>query len=358
MATMYECDRCKEIVKNVMKIKIYVEQDTYMSGVELCPDCYKDVKSIIEVVVAPFKKKEARIHWYTMKVALYAPDDFSKQFVSYVNDVTFLDNYCDETVDFIYAYQGSLSKGVEAKERAGKPLIAYLWDIPAPTGRDVAPLIHMLKQCDKILCGSNATLESLRSYGLNGECVYYCVIAPVVKREKKKSIIQISRIVPHKRFDIGIKAANLLNIPITVIGGIADPNYFASLPKKGVEFLTNIPLNDHGKETVMGKIAESSILIAPTVFEGWGLTPIEAVMNGTNVILNSLDVFMEVWGTSVFYHEQDNVEDLAAMIEGVLNMDEAEYNRHLWSARECIKPFTPELFVDRWRGAIREFSNV
>jgi glycosyltransferase involved in cell wall biosynthesis len=65
--------------------------------------------------------------------------------------------------------------------------------------------------------------------------------------------------------------------------------------------------------------AESTALVFPTRFEGFGLPPLEAMARGCPVIVSDIPVLHEVAGDAAVYVDADDPEAIANAIRSVLD---------------------------------------
>jgi len=303
------------------------------------------------------------------KIAHFFYNDYGRRFCDYVpKSIEFIDNTCDEDVDLIYCGTTSrLADAVHAKMKFKKPLVCWVWDIPynwkewamAPEEqsfnspndhRNLLSIIDALKQCDLVISASKYTQKVLlEEFQVASEQTYFYVdldldLTPPPKSSEKR-IVQVSRMVPHKRFEISIDAVQSLKTPLTCIGMSKNELYFQKLQvraKRNVTFLHNI-----SRDRVIAELSKATVLVSPSIFEGWGLSPIEAIACGTPVILNDMPVFREVYGDAAIYHNPDDVNDLRQKLTMVLS-DESLQKKIVDDCRQIIAPFTPELFAERW----------
>lgn len=89
----------------------------------------------------------------------------------------------------------------------------------------------------------------------------------------------VSRLVPYKRIDLAIKAFNILNKKLIIIGRGSEEKYLKSIASGKIEFLTS-HLTD---QEIIGYYQGCQALIFPGV-EDLGLTPIETMACGKPVI--------------------------------------------------------------------------
>ena len=88
----------------------------------------------------------------------------------------------------------------------------------------------------------------------------------------------VSRLVPYKRIDVAVAAANLTGEPLMVVGGGPDLPRLRSMAGPSVHFLG--PVSDADKWRVLG---DAVALITPGI-EDFGIAPVEANAAGTPVI--------------------------------------------------------------------------
>ncbi|MEA1980641.1 MAG: glycosyltransferase [candidate division Zixibacteria bacterium] len=302
-----------------------------------------------------------------IKIAHYFYEEFDRKFFDLLPDnIESIDNSCDSSVDLIYCSTiARLSDAFAAKVKYNKPLICWVWDIPynwrewpmTPEDEkfaiplDFPNLITILKNyCELVISASKNTQRVLREiFNVASEQIYFYAdvdLSSVPSIETKdKSVIQISRFTPHKRFELGIDAVQDIEASLTCVGKNKNELYFKKLQahaKRNVIFLHNI-----SRERVITELTKAAVLIAPTIFEGFGLSPIEAISCGTPIVLNDMPVFREIYGDAAIYHKQDDVNDLQQKLMMVLD-DVHLQKKIVKDCKQIIAPFTPKLFVKRW----------
>lgn len=295
-----------------------------------------------------------------IKIAHYFYNEYGRRFCDYLPDnVETIDNSCDASVDFIYCGTTSrLHDAFLAHLKYRKPLICWVWDLPVDNsvvnaGVNISSTIELLKQCDKVIAASKTTQKTLADQKIESDQMYfYTDIQPANYPKIENKIVQISRIVPHKRFEISIDAVQNLNATLTCIGANKDERYFKQLQaraKHNVTFLHNI-----SKERVVKELAEATVLVSSSIYEGFGLTPIEAIACGTPIILSDTPIFREIYGDAAIYHKQDDAEDLQQKLTMLLK-DKQLQEKVVNDCRKIIVPFTPKLFAERWMKLIFQY---
>lgn len=288
----------------------------------------------------------------------------------------FLHGTCDSSVDLIYAASVSvLPQAMAAKEKFNKPIACWCWDIPYnwrnEWGMSTEGLKHnahrdsinnrtvsLLKKCDLIISASKWTQNVLKDrYGLSSEQIYFYIdtkgIDSIPNQKKENKIAQISRYFYNKKFEHSIMAAKDLNDYELVFMGVGlNSDYGRSLQRCSNKFNSGVVFHEGlARNKLLVELKKSKILVAPSVFEGWGITPIEALYCKIPVLLSDLDVFKEVYGDSVLYHKRHDAEDMKEKLE-MLVADRTLQNKIVNDCQSIISDFTPEKFALRWNKVI------
>jgi len=82
----------------------------------------------------------------------------------------------------------------------------------------------------------------------------------------------------------------------------------------------SITLVPKGNDTVLARAYRSAALfIYPSLYEGFGFPPLEAMSMGCPVLVNRTSSLPEVCGDAAFYFEASGAEELAAILESTLS---------------------------------------
>ncbi|MCA9371152.1 MAG: glycosyltransferase [Candidatus Peregrinibacteria bacterium] len=128
------------------------------------------------------------------------------------------------------------------------------------------------------------------------------------KWEMGNYYLAIGRLVPYKRYDLMIEAANALNLPLKVAGTGGDMDRLKKLAGPTVEFLGYVPDED------LFELYSGAKALLFGAYEDAGVVPLEAQACGTPVICfgkgGVLDTVVD-GETGVYFHEQtvDSVTD-------------------------------------------------
>ncbi len=307
---------------------------------------------------------------------MYTPNKLMSLFQNYLPEDEFFINWCRGDVDFVYATSGSVVKqAVKAGREYDKPVVCWVWDLPsnwddwsrtemeknANRWRTdyIKEVVKDLKQCKLIFSPSTFTQQTLSSFGVDSILLEFYIDTEELDQHKshgfKYNIIQISRFAINKRFDITIQAMSKLKTSgqrIDCIGMGGDySKEFDTAKRLGVdaEFYKKM-----SRPELITRLKSSKILVSPSVFEGWGITPIEALYCGVPVLLSDLDVFKETYGDTVIYHKKDDPDDMAEKLDLLIN-DYDLRKRIVKDSKTIIREFTAEKFAARWKQVITNF---
>jgi glycosyltransferase involved in cell wall biosynthesis len=194
------------------------------------------------------------------------------------------------------------------------------------------------KKASHIVCVSHFTKSELHrftnvplekvSVTYNGVDKYWQ--APLQAEErifKNPYILYVGNVKPHKNLKVLVQAFNNIMgaIPHSLVivgkkeGFITGDKDVASLASKAENriFFTGY-VSD---ESLKNYYRYADLLVFPSLYEGFGLPPLEAIAAGCkNVLCSDIPVLKEIYGQSLSYFSPDNVRELCdAIIQGINN---------------------------------------
>lgn len=170
------------------------------------------------------------------------------------------------------------------------------------------------------------TYNSVPEWFLNEERTTEATAAP-----KDNSIIFVGNIKKHKGLSTLLDAFTIckkqgLDARLVIIGNAEN---FRSGDEETVKKLAELKDNDI---SFTGKISDSElksfykkarVLVQPSLYEGFGMPPMEALILGTNVILSDIPVFKEIYKDfPVTFFKMQDAQDLAQKITETFNKPE------------------------------------
>ncbi len=164
---------------------------------------------------------------------------------------------------------------------------------------------RFLKQADLNLAISKYTQYCVKRFlKLDIPICYPCVnsdyLLSLPKVDIKYDAINISRIVKYKHQEIFVEAANRLGLNIVVLGNHDDKTIKLNCHHE------YIPDND----LLFQKLNQASFYVDCSLFEGFGMTPVEAAFLDKLSIVSNTYVHRDVLGDYPLYFKPNDVNDL------------------------------------------------
>lgn len=180
----------------------------------------------------------------------------------------------------------------------------------------------------------------LKSYGIHGEYILYT-----------------GNIKPHKNLITLLKAYRMLNvdIPLVIVGRVeglkkADKRVLEILRKdeilrKRVRILGEVPF-EHLPYIYSGAL----FLVFPSLYEGFGLPPLEALSCGVPAIISDIPVHREIYGNALPMFDPTSPEDLMERMKELLS-DNQKRKMYLKSGSALLEKYT-------WDRSAREHQRI
>jgi glycosyltransferase involved in cell wall biosynthesis len=135
--------------------------------------------------------------------------------------------------------------------------------------------------------------------------------------EKERYVLAVGSVAPHKNFRVIAQAARYLSdagTRVVVVGAIGT-DAFADAERAE---LTSLTLLGHVSDAKLKTLYENAAaFVHPSLYEGFGIPPLEAMALGCPVIAARAAAIPEVCGPAALYFEPDDARTLAALIERV-----------------------------------------
>ena len=230
----------------------------------------------------------------------------------------------------------------------------YLWDLEE-TYRErggragtllslAAPLLRAADRAaargvDRFVANSRYIAERIRrSYGRSAQVVYPPVSAKATgahRGAREDVLLSLGRLVPYKRVDLAIEAANALGARLVIAGDGPERRRLEGLAGPTVTFLGAV------SEATAGDLMERCQALVFCAEEDFGITPVEANAHGLPVIAYGAGGTLESMraGASALFFDTQTVPALSDAI--------ARARVHPWreaDIRENAARFSPERF--------------
>jgi glycosyltransferase involved in cell wall biosynthesis len=242
--------------------------------------------------------------------------------------------------DLIISSSSAFSKSVRA--HGSTPHLCYchtppryLWDLQAEYGRGAnrvgmalavaGPLLRVIDRASaqrvtRFVANSHYVADRIkRAYGRTAAVVYPPVSRKPVPTSRllprTDTLLSLGRLVPYKRVDLAIEAANLLQQPLIVAGDGPERSRLEALAGPTVRFLGEV------SEERAGELMETCRLMLFNAEEDFGIAPVEANAHGLPVVAfgrgGARETMLE--GTSAEFFDAPTAESLAEAVERALD---------------------------------------
>jgi glycogen(starch) synthase len=229
--------------------------------------------------------------------------------------------FCPDVVHSSQFCFGALPFGVPVVVTAHSDVMS--WGAACrPSGMEMSPwLIRYRELVERGLAGS-AAIAAPTSWMLEALCKNFAFrekgrvipngVGPYQPGSKKRQMRAVSagRFWDEgKNLSLLTKVANA--VPIVVAGEWEYAGEKVSMQTGGVRTLGVL-----NEETLLALFQENALYIAPSIYEPFGLAPLEAAQCGCVLLLHDIPSFREVWGESAIYFKsaaglQKLLEDIA-----------------------------------------------
>lgn len=135
--------------------------------------------------------------------------------------------------------------------------------------------------------------------------------------EKNNYVLAVSSLNPSKIFKLILETAKILPEINFVIAGGTNSNVFK---EQGFEITSNVKFIGYvNDEELVALYKFASCFVYPSIYEGFGIPPLEAMYFNCPVILSNIEVFKEIYMDNVLYCEIDVCDILKEKILLILN---------------------------------------
>ena len=134
--------------------------------------------------------------------------------------------------------------------------------------------------------------------------------------EKTNSIVYVGNVKPHKGLKTLIDAFHMLPKGMYRLKIIGEKDGFlVGMKEEDLQSDDVIFTGRLGDDQLLREIASAKFLVQPSLYEGFGLPPLEALYLGTQPIISDIPVFQEVYGDlPVIFFKTGDAKDLERAI--------------------------------------------
>lgn len=150
---------------------------------------------------------------------------------------------------------------------------------------------------------------------------------------------------PHKNLERLVQAIVLINtkrhtlLKISSSRGIFTERLEDLIKKNNAQ--KYIELLGYVSDNKISELYRNSIaFVFPTLSEGFGLPPKEAITAGTLAVISNIPVLKEVYKDSVIYFDPMDVNSISEALLKVINMKESERRNKILNAQKFVKRYS------------------
>ena len=171
-------------------------------------------------------------------------------------------------------------------------------------------------------------------FGIDEEWYRTTARTPQTDSSRRYFVI-VGNLKPHKNVDFVVKAFStrpeLRSQRLIVIGRSDTTSSWAGSNVTFAGYLTF--------ESVRSIVSSATALIAPSRFEGFGMTPLEAMSSGVPTIVADIPAAREACGDAALYFDPTDTQQLVDSIHMLLTEDVAERSRIIEGGRRRAEEF-------------------
>jgi glycosyltransferase involved in cell wall biosynthesis len=215
--------------------------------------------------------------------------------------------------------------------------LAYPQSVSKVFGRYYRWLVPKnLRRADAIITVSQASKEEIERHypdakgkiqviysGLSGR------FSPLPEREKNNMILYVGSLNIRKNFISLIRAFEALpeslDCRLTVVGGFSDHFELPTEVQRVLQCARENPkiafLSNLLPEELREQYAAAKLFVFPSLYEGFGFPPLEAMASGTPVIVSERSAMPEICADAALYVDPLDSEDIARKIQTLLEDD-------------------------------------
>jgi glycosyltransferase involved in cell wall biosynthesis len=158
---------------------------------------------------------------------------------------------------------------------------------------------------------------------------------------QNKYFIYTGNAYPHKNLEKLIEAILLMNGKLKIVSARSIfINRLETLIKEK-KAQKNIEIVGFVDDNNLKFLYKNSVaFVFPTLAEGFGLPPMEAINAGTLAAVSNIPVLKEVYEESVFYFDPISVGSIKTSLENILKISEEERKNQIAKSQEFLKKYS------------------
>lgn len=163
---------------------------------------------------------------------------------------------------------------------------------------------------------------------------------------KQKYILYVGNAYPHKNVNKLIQAMLILKVnePKLKLYIVSARNVFVARLQSEIKRLNlnnTVKILGYVEDDKLARLYKDSVaFVFPTLDEGFGLPPIEAIRAGTIVVQSEIPVLKEVFEDNAFYFDPKSADAIALKIQEALSLDLHSRNKIISRSQKFIEKYS------------------
>lgn len=170
--------------------------------------------------------------------------------------------------------------------------------------------------------------------------------------QKEKYILTVGSLDPRKNFKTLIRAFSddrLKHLELRIVGGTN--KVFGKLGcdiqnSQNIRFLGRI-----SDDVLRNQYRNAHLFLLASLYEGFGIPPLEALSNGCRIALSDIPVFHEIFEDSAIYFNPNNMDD-------IINVILRSYNNSVYSSLDSVNRVVKKFSWDNSAEQVRSILNT
>jgi glycosyltransferase involved in cell wall biosynthesis len=219
---------------------------------------------------------------------------------------------------------------------------------------------HAVKHSEKIIVPLNAVKDDvMQTFTISGGKItvtYEGVESRIMNHESRKNMkyeipntkyfMYVGNAYPHKNLEklieafIAFKKESKDEVKLILVG---KDDYFYKRLRDRIEKekLENIIIKHNvSDEELFTLYTHALAFVSPSLMEGFGLPPLEAMSASCSVLVSDIPSFREVCQESAFYFDPSSKESLKQQLQFVYNLDHKKKEAHIQNGLNRVKEFS------------------
>lgn len=149
-------------------------------------------------------------------------------------------------------------------------------------------------------------------------CPDYSLVSPhITKATESPYILYVSSFYRLKNHRVLIETSQKVGRKVILVGNAKDKQYYNECCEAAERSGSVMIFSDVTRADLGWLYKHADLYVCPSLFEGFALTPLEALQFGVPIVLSDLPVLREVYGDGFIYCDPSSVESVSCAVNAV-----------------------------------------